>query len=315
MAWKDSLYFAKSAAYWNKARQETENGSDEYYLFLAFACEFAVRGALTRKNPVLNADLSHESILYAATGESKETPKTISINMALERLTRICPKLKDKTAGVKAIIDARNKELHADIAEMSLLKNDSKLLPQIYEFLVITSNEGLLELIEIVGRDDTLQARDMVAALNADRTKSVRNLIATFKERFQGIGPEQQKKQMEIAQSSPDILDSDIRKQLKKCPACEQPGTLHCEIVGLSNAILRESEDLIRQFRLIPRRFKCLCCALEILGLAECVAAGFDPEMNVTYKEDPVHYFSSEFSVLSETPEADDMAHYEYQDD
>lgn len=87
--------------------------------------------------------------------------------------------------------------------------------------------------------------------------------------------------------------------------------------IGRSEPILRE-HGIVQEVRVQPEIFTCNCCELNIKGLDELMAAGFDHEF-VTYDDmDPVEFFDIDPMDYVDTDEIvreHQRDQYEYQDE
>ncbi len=53
-----------------------------------------------------------------------------------------------------------------------------------------------------------------------------------------------------------------------------------------------KGEELVQEVRVTPMQFSCKCCALEIKGLDELMAAGFSHEYRSIDEVDPLEHFN-----------------------
>lgn len=318
MTWTSDNYFAKAQVYWSKATSRGRDDED-FLLNVSFTLEFIARGAICKVNSALNAAADLESLLFAS-GVAPRTPaKTADLVEVIKRLQRLVPTISDtEIVKVRALIDARNAELHGDLAEISQLNADT-LMPSIYSFIVKISEFAGENLSTLLGAEDALLAKQTADALTKDRTKRVSDLIRVCKERFFSLPSSEQKEKRDLAEPQfvSAVLTSGHHILYQKCPACAQRGQVLAAPVGRSAAFLR-GDELVQEVRVIPMQFTCKCCSLAISGLDELMAAGLSHEYCLINDIDPIEHFNIDPHDYID-PEAiareyhDDM--YGYQDE
>jgi hypothetical protein len=318
MTWDANNYFSKCRVYWQRASSE-ERGSEQFLINVAFACEFLIRGVLCSINPSLNAAMEKESLLYAAGITPNKPPKTISIDEAMARIKRIIPEVSDDVKDkIDALIAARNRELHSDTADMNLTPH-RELMPSVYSLFVIATNYAKQDINIIMGESDAKQAGQVAKAIVKDREKRVRSLIDAQKDRFYGLSKDERTEKRASVDTGivSAVLKSGHHLRKEKCPACAAQGSLIGIPVGKSVPLLRNSE-IVQEVRVIPIKFECKCCGLEISGLDELMAAKFAHEFCSMDNVDPVEHLNID---LSEYIDAEQIAReyhqemYEYQDE
>lgn len=198
MTWSDDKYFAKAQRYWTKATS-FERSSEDFFLNVSFYLEFFVRGCLVRKSPSLNSAADEESILYAAGLTPRKPVRSISIDLALERIARLVPNVTEQELKFASVLmSKRNGELHGDADEMGV-GTEGDLLPNILSFIVKISVFSEQNLSIIMGADDANQANHIAQALAGDRKQRVGNLVRAHKDRFYHLSPvDQQKREMKL---------------------------------------------------------------------------------------------------------------------
>ncbi len=318
MTWDASKYFAKASTYWMRATAK-ERDTEEFLLNVAFVCELIVRGVLTQTNPALNAANDIESIMYACGVAPNKPPKTIDLTSGIERLYRLVPILSENEIGMmKALIEARNKELHGDMTEINQL-TAKKIMPSIYSFIVKVIDYANQDLIAILGKEDAEQAKQVAQALSKDRSRRIKDLVHAHKDRFYSLSEDDQKKKKKDNEKGFEsaVLKSGHHVKKEKCPACASFGNLIGLPVGRSSPILR-GQEIVQEVRIIPSDFKCNCCDLKISGLDELMAAGFSHEYKTLDAIDPIEHF--EIDVMDhidveEVVREYGQSMYEYQDE
>ena len=251
---------------------------------VAYAIEFMVRGALCKVNPALNAAMETESILYAAGVQPRKDPLTVSIGEGFKRLQRLLPKLsEDVVAKVEALIMARNRELHNDTSDISLLIA-KEVMPSVHLLVVETL---------VFSQVEAAQMTAVATAINRDRRKRVADLIRSHKDRFFSLSEDDQvaKRKNSTPGFVSAVLKSGHHIIAQKCPACATLGVVAASPVGRSAPLLR-SNELIEEVRVIPTQFECKACDLTIKGLDELMAAGFAHEFTSIDQIDPVEHLN-----------------------
>jgi hypothetical protein len=292
MSWDHNKYFAKFQVYWERSAS-CPRDSEQFLMNVAYAIEFMVRGALCKVNPALNASKENESILYAAGITPRTPPITIGIGEGFRRLQRLLPKLsEDVIAKVGALVMARNRELHNDTSDISLLVAKD-IMPSVHVLIVETLALSQVDIVSTLGKDEAAQITAVANAINKDRSKRVGDLIRSHKDRFFSLS---QVDQGSKRKSSPPGFVSAVLKSghhiiAQKCPACATMGIIAANPVGRSAPLLR-SNELIEEVRVIPTQFECKACDLTIKGLDELMAAGFAHEYTSIDHIDPVEHLN-----------------------
>lgn len=295
MTWKSERYFTKAQAYWERATAR-ERHSEDFLLNVAFFCEFIIRGALCKVNPALNAASDTESILFASGMKPNRPELTISISVGLSRLARIIPSVTDdETTTVSALLTARNSELHGDLDEISKMPSRD-VLPKVYGLTVKIADFSGQDLQVLLGKSDAQTARKAADASAKNRKDRVSQLIKIQKDRFFGLPKEEQdqKRAEGLLHGIPVInlpgLDTP-RYKITKCPACASDGRLRGTTSGRSAPFMTE-DGIQAEIRVTPDIFSCKVCDLEIKGLDELMACGFDHEFQLSEDVDVIHHFN-----------------------
>ena len=290
MSWDSARYIAKAQLYWSRATAR-ERGSEEFLLYVAFACEFLTRAVLTRVNPALNAANDTDSILYSADIAPKRPPRTVDLGEAIDRVQRLLPALAEFEVGiVKTLVEIRNRELHNDTSEITQAPANS-VMPGVYVYIVKCCEYLKENLSDLLGEEDGMLAERVAAAAAKDRKRRVTDLIRIHKERFFSLSEPAQK--VERVASKIDfesaVLNSGHHLRKEKCPSCAEMGVIVGTPVGRSAPILR-GQEILEEVRISPSSFQCKCCKLEINGLDELISAGFDHEYRTLDELNPVEH-------------------------
>ncbi len=291
MTWDPKKYFAKAQLAWRSARSCDQNSS-RYVLELSFFVEYISRGALVKKNPVLNSAVDEDSLMFSAGVQPKRPPKSISIDQGLTRLRMVVPEISDAELGaIRALMVARNEELHGDADGMTALSSQ-QFIAKVMSFLVRVSEAVDEDLASIVGNEDALHSKEVAEAAQKDRAKRAADLIKIQRDRFYSLGDESQKQKR--AEGLPGfqyaIRVNGAHQMAHSCPACSNLGLLTGKNIGASEAYLFEG-DLVSDVRAQPIRYDCICCGLSLNGLDEVLAAGMPHEFSFRISVDPVEFF------------------------
>lgn len=292
MTWTSASFFTKAQTYWSRASARGRSHED-FLLNVSFTIEFIIRGALCYTNPALNAAADTESLLFACGQEPRTPAKSVDLTDGLKRLHRILPGLTDnEILKVRSLIEARNGELHSDVAEIGQLSVDA-LMPSIYSFIVKVSEYAKEDLATLLGTEDAKLAIETARAIAKDRSKRVSDLIRICKERFFSLPEAEQESKRNEAKTDAvsAVLTSGHHVKFLKCPACAASGRLIANPVGRSGAFLK-GDELVQEVRITPMQFSCKCCGLEIKGLDELMAANFSHEYRSIDEVDPLEHFN-----------------------
>jgi hypothetical protein len=318
MTWDANNYFSKCRVYWQRASSE-ERGSEQFFINVAFACEFLIRGGLCAINPALNSAIDEESLLHAAGITTSKTPRTLDIGKSIERLKRAIPTISDDVKNkIDILIAARNRELHSDTAEISLISSQ-ELMPSVYSLFVIVTNYAKQDIKIIMGEADAEQAKQVAEAITKDRKKRIKDHISVWRDRFYSLPKDEQDNKRASVNTDriSAVLKSGHHLRTEKCPACAAKGSLIGVPVGRSAPLLKNNE-IVQEVRVIPTKFECKCCGLEISGLDELMAADFSHEFCSMDNVDPIEHLNID---PYEYIDAEQVAReyyremYEYQDE
>lgn len=292
MSWDHSRYLAKAQLYWGRATAH-ERESEEFLLNVAFMCEFLARAVLVRSSPSLNAASDSESILFSAGIEPRRPARTVDISEGLDRVSRIVTDITDSELAVaKLLIDIRNRELHSDESAMAALAKEITL-PAIYAFIVKACQYMAHDPKILMGEEDGGMAIAVQEAANKDRKRRVGDLVRVQKDRFFSQNKEIQESSRAKAKAigiTAAVMKGGQHLWREKCPVCSELGLMGGPPVGRSQPILRNKE-IMQEVRVIPTVFECRCCDLNIRGLDELMAAGFQHEHHTLDEIDPMELF------------------------
>lgn len=320
MTWDANKYFSKAKRYWSMA-SDLPRDDEQFLLYVSFFCEFFIRGVLVFKNPVLNADHSEESILYAAAIDGFDNAKTVSLKVAITRLMAVYPDLRTiKFDPIQVLVDARNRELHGEDDEISS-QNSNEIIPTVYLLAVKGCLAAQQDLADLIGTEDAQTATTSANAVLKDRSQRVKTDIRNCKDRFYERSADEQaelrKKETAFAYA---VQTNGVHLKGHKCPACGSLAVLGGKPVGVSREFLRDG-SLMFETRVLPTAFICNVCDLKLNGLAELMAAGFPHEITTLDERDPVEFFNVDPMEYVDTDEiireyGQEMRfEYEYQDE
>ncbi|MBB4103287.1 hypothetical protein [Allorhizobium borbori] len=318
MTWDASKYFSKAKRYWSKASGMPRD-DDQYLLYVSFFCEMFIRGVLVAKSPVLNADLTEDSIRYAADVDGFDNAKSVSLKTAITRLKDAYPDLKATNLDpIQVLVDARNRELHGENDEIGSQRTN-EILPTVYLLMVKGAAVAKQDLTDIIGPEDAAIASQAAEAAIKDRSKRVRADITNCKDRFyERSGVEQTELRTKQTAFAYAVQNNGIHLKMHRCPACGSQAALGGRPVGVSREFLRDG-SLMFETRVLPTAFTCDVCGLKLSGLAELMAAGFPHEFTTLDERDPVDFFGVDPMDYVDTDEIireynEEMA-YRYQDE
>jgi|UPI0006478253 molybdopterin converting factor small subunit len=291
MTWDASKYFAKAKRYWSKA-SSVPRDDDQFLLHVSFFCEFFIRGVLVFKSPVLNADLSEESLLHAAGVDGFENAKSIGLRTAITRLKAAYPDLKAVNLDpIQVLVDARNRELHGENDEIST-QDSTQILPAVYLLAVKGAEATKFDLVDLMGTEDADAALEAAKAVQKDRSHRVKSDMKNARDRFYERPSEEQvelrKKEASFGYA---VQTNGTHLKSHKCPACGSQAVLGGKPIGVSREFLRDG-SVMYESRAVPTVFSCDVCGLKLSGLAELMAAGLPHEITTLDERDPVEFFN-----------------------
>lgn len=309
--WSSESYFTKAHGYWLRGTNQVRGGNDHKHA-VALCLEFTIRGALCHFSPTLNSALDEDSVLFAVGVTPNKSPKSVDLTTAFGRLQRLIPEITEEEAkSIRAIIDARNRELHSDESAFDGMNLDT-IAPYLLSFLVRVVERTGNNLDQILTPSDATQAREMYAAMAQDRSRGVRELIKIQKDRFHRLSEAEQseRRQENTPGYSSATMKSGHHVTTHKCPSCAGLGILGGAPVGRSSVLL-DDHGIYQETRIIPSVFACKICDLKITGLDELVAAKMPHEFVSRDEVDAVEHFGIDVMEYVDTEEIIREYHYQ----
>lgn len=301
--WSQKTLWKKTVLYIQ--RSSSTNRDDQLFPFWRFlALEFLARAAISNVHPSLLADgKDSKNILFACGHKLQGNPKQISITEVLN-LCQIV--IKNFTEEDKKLcmswIDLRNKELHTGDSAFLDFKS-STWLAQYYKVTKVLCKSQKKDLKDLLGTDEAKTAEKMISALESNVKKEVMDAISRAKIFFQNLKPKEVETHVKEAIQEGQVRSLMSRtKKLHDCPSCGHKGIMEGEIVFVGDTYL-DNQTLLSDITVLPTKFTCHVCRLNLLGLDRLHAAGIGGQYSIKTVEDPVEYFQIEQDYYEPEPE------------
>lgn len=269
--WSKEALFAKAQKYAEEMRRYPK--SDWQFPFWSTLClESLARAALSHISPTLLADHKnwlnlHYSLGLESFGE-KFVPNSITISEVVNRLTKLLPAFVELKDFMAEHMIRRNAEVHAGDNVFVGLK-ESDWLPHYYRTCEILLQSMGEELEALLGKDESNIAKQYIHARQDEAAKAVKKEIETHK----SLWNDKNSTDRGISETQALAWSARWRGHRAICPACGCAALLFGE--PHSKAIKTISGHQITEIQVIlPTRFQCVACGLQISGFAKLMACG-----------------------------------------
>jgi hypothetical protein len=185
-----------------------------------------------------------------------------------------------------ALMTLRNEELHTGGLVLETLRSSS-WQPQYYSVCEVLLKYLGLVFDQFFPAERAKTAQTLLDALAEDVESSVKQRIADVARWFSSLDPEDQEERRKRTSLT---LNVQLREQRVTCPACSSGAVVAGETSAVSEP--RVGEDQIeRDIRVLPTKFRCFVCELPLDGHAELHHAGLGDEYSLVDSEDPLEYY------------------------
>lgn len=277
---------------WLKGRLYVQRGLDAgregslYPFWMTLALEFISRAALSKINPVLNADLRHENNIFFGLGlESPGTPRTLPIHAVYSRCVRFVPGFELSHQNFCDFLGLqRNTELHTGSLPFENMKLQ-EWLKGYYEVTEILCQHLGRELEDLFGDDEAEAARELLKASADGLETSVKGTIAAHKKVFDTKPDEERAQLREDARIRSQASFEIMTSKAVDCPACSSPNLVRGRDIGRSTPYYEE-EALLEDVTILSQSYYCRACGLNLPTLAHLQCAGIEPQFTVPEETD-----------------------------
>lgn len=293
MEWAKDPLLAKAKKYAAMANDEDIH-SAQFGFWMSLATEMLARAALSNVHPVLLADPTSENNIYYVFGKNtKSNPRSVHAKTVFARCAVFFDDFTEKMAGHCLIIaDRRNKELHSGEAAFEGI-DPSTWLPETYEIFKTLLEQLGMKLEDFLGKAHHDVAAKMLEDRGAAIEKEVKDAISARKKEFDGLsGEEKGERTAKAAKALATWLHGNPLGRKVDCPACGFPGALGGEATNRGPVKVSEFDGTItREVRVLPTKFTCPSCKLEIDGYNRLHLVGLGQVFTNTEDEDPIEFF------------------------
>jgi hypothetical protein len=188
-----------------------------------------------------------------------------------------------------ALVARRNAELHSGIAGFE--NYPSRLwLTELFHICQLILRHLGRDLADLLGTDEATAADTMLAARQANIRLEVQTRIAEAGSDFGTLSTEEQEAHRARAITTAIPGPQELRFQ---CPACGSTGLIHGESIGADDVEL-DGDVLIVSRTLLPTRFACGACGLELRSYEELDAVELGGQHDKRDEWDPAEYYAPE---------------------
>jgi hypothetical protein len=305
MSWdKDSLW-AKSKLYFDRSF-EVDRTDDVFGLWCAMGLELLSRSTVAHFSPVLLAepDKDQRHILSAlGLGSSTSQRKSIATSQVLRLCKELIPQFTDDELSIAlALAGRRNEELHSGTAAFVEYKHQ-KWIGGFYKCCKVLAEAQGESLTSLLGEDEAQTAEKIIEEVKSGVTSKVKGKIAAFAKVFSEKAPDEQARLKQEAEDQGEVLSHQKHHRVE-CPACGCVATVQGDTYGREQIQNTEDEVIVRQ-SVIPTKFSCIACGLNLNGYGELMAANVADHFNHR-----VHYSPEEFYELVDPNDRDTMDSY-----
>lgn len=288
MSWDHKTLWSKSKLYMERALAEDRNGP-MFGFWSALALELVARATLAKVHPALLADPSDGgNLLFAFGYQTSARPRSIPSASVLRRCRVIVEGMTDDDVKFcKAVIERRNEELHTGAPAFEGWST-ALWLAEFYRVadLLLRFQEHSLD--EFLGPEEAVAARTMIASAEKETIARVMKAIALRRAAFQALSkPEQDQA---LADAGKTLVTTQHARR-ETCPACmNKRAVVTGELIRVGEARLEAGQILQDEF-VLPTRFKCRSCGLELDGHAELAVAKLGGQFSVTEQYEPHEFY------------------------
>jgi len=305
MSWdKDSLW-TKSKLYFERSF-DVDRTDDVFGLWCAMGLELLSRSTIANFSPILLADPDKEqrNILSAlGLGSSTAQRKSIATNQVLRLCKELIPEFTDDELSIAlALAGRRNEELHSGAAAFVEYKHQM-WIGGFYKCCKILTEAQGESLTSLLGEDEAQIAEKIIEEVNGEVTSKVKSKIAAFAKVFGEKDPAEQANLKQESEKKSEVL-SYHRHHRVECPACKCVATVQGDTYGREQIENKEDQIIVRQ-SVIPTKFSCQACGLNLDGYGELMAASIADHF--THR---IHYTPEEFYELVDPNNSEAMAAY-----
>lgn len=289
--WSNDALLAKAQRY---AEEMLEHDRDDwrFAFWSSLTLELLARAALANISPTLLAEHKDWNNLYFALGHApkakKFVPNSIGISEVFSRLGEILPEFDARLGGFGVLhLQRRNEEVHTGSTPFENIGN-SEWLPLFYEASDVLMRSLGENLDLLVGKEEAVVARTVIAAAKDESAKAVAKNISAHKTVWESKAPTEQTKLS--GQSA--LWASGRHGHRVKCPACGSDALLGGTPLAPPTQKLKEGAIVVTQ-SFLPSHFQCVACGLKIAGLPQLHACGLADAFKSTSTFDPATFYAT----------------------
>jgi hypothetical protein len=229
-------------------------------------------------------------MMYAFNFPAKE-PKSIPMQTVLRRCRVMVPGFSEELSiSVQALVNLRNEELHTGRAAFDDYPTRLWLTDYYRSSRVLLLHlDKSLE--DFLGKSEANVAQKMIDAAVGKIAKEVQGKINKAKGVFEALDAEvqeQKRKDGELEVHWKKVVSS----KTVECPACGAQALLNGNEVNESEPRL-EGDEVLIEFVLLPSKFECFTCGLEIEGYGKLNAAGLGGQYTYEFREDATEHYAN----------------------
>jgi hypothetical protein len=289
--WTEETLLRKARVYVERA-STVEPGTGLEQLWSLIGLELLARAAVARVHPALLADPQDGAhLLYAFGFGEPKPPRSVPIATVFRRCQVIVPSFTEqmRNDGI-ALMTLRNEELHTGGLVLETVR-PSTWQPQYYALCDALLQHLDLSFEEFFPPERAAAARVVLSGLAEDVESAVKQRIADKARWFAALPQDEHAERRKLQVGGPASRRTPAaRERTVACPSCRSCAIIGGETAGVSEPRVGEDE-IERDIRILPTRFRCDVCELPLEGHAELHHAGLGDEYAVVDTEDPLEYY------------------------
>ena len=284
--WSHDEYWEKARLYVRRA-QYADSDEGLYPFWMSLAMEFIARAALSKINPVLNADPSQPENIYFALGlEEVGSPKTIPLHAVFVRCVRLVQGFEDSHRRFCDFLGVqRNEELHTGRLAFESLKLQD-WLQNYYEVAAILCSHLERSLDDLLGTDEADAARELLRASAEGLQSEVKRSISAHKQVFDSKSEDERQQLSNDAyiRALSNYRSIDLA-ELEDCPSCDCRGLVTGRAIRRSRPYY-DDYRLSEEVTVLAETYACYACGLNLPTASHLRWSGIEPQFIIVLETD-----------------------------
>lgn len=290
MSWEREALWAKAVLFMQRAAEQDKE-SPEFGLWASLGLELLARAAVAQASPALLADPDKEqrNLLHALGISLINAPKSIPTVQVLSHCRTLVPAFtEDEFKAASSLLNRRNEELHTGSAAFETFPLQSWIGGFFRCCKILAEHQGE-SLISLFGEAEATVAEEILGKAEAGVVSQVRSSIAAYARVFEAKDAAEREKLAEESQAESDRLSHRGHHRVT-CPSCKSTATVQGTTYGGERLEHKDGMIIVRE-SVIPTKFSCAACGLNLSGYQELVAAGVGDHFTNRCEYSPPDYY------------------------